>query len=133
MLIAPSFFCCSIVFLISCRMSFAFLVNESNIWTLSTQNPFVFAISYHFPRKYSRTFINYFHLLCLILPGLGVFPFKHYLLKLLKNPLRITHLSYFIPFSLLSIILWKILTEKPTLSSYFYSKCIQCKWMQRLV
>jgi len=30
-------------------------------------------------------------------------------------------------------MLWKILTEKPTLSSYFYSKYIQCKWMQTLV
>src|SRR3990167_11276213 len=60
-------------------MSFGFFVNESNMWTLSHKNPFVFAIFYHFPRKYSMPFINYFHLLCLILPGFGVFPFKHYI------------------------------------------------------
>src|SRR3989304_9987360 len=66
-------------FSFSCRMSFAFFVNESNIWTLSTMNPFVFAIFYHFSRKYSMMFINYFHLLCLILLSFEVFPFRHYL------------------------------------------------------
>ena len=54
--------------------------------TLSHQNPFVFAIFYHFTRKYSMLFINYFHLLCLILLGFGVFQFKHYLNALARIP-----------------------------------------------
>ena len=59
-------------------MFFGFFVHQSNMGTLSHQNPFVFAIFYHFTRKYSMLFINYFHLLCLILLGFGVFQFKHY-------------------------------------------------------
>jgi hypothetical protein len=67
------------------RMSFGFFVHESNMGTLSHQNPFVFAIFYHFTRKYSMLFINYFHLLSLILLGFGVFQFKHYLVGVSVN------------------------------------------------
>jgi hypothetical protein len=81
----PSFSCCSNLFLIFYRMSFGWCVNESNIWTLYTQNPFVFALFYHFSRLFSMPFINYFLLLFLILPGFGVFPFKHYIGNLYKQ------------------------------------------------
>lgn len=86
---APNFCCCSNHFLMFSRMSFGFLVYESNIWTLLHRNPFVFALFYLFTSNYSMPFINYFLRLCPILQGFGVYPSKHYLFLLkacrLKN------------------------------------------------